>query len=158
MEVICLFGSFEFWLSIKVFTDSIKQSEIKCYYPTLLLFIRFNAWANTWCIFPLTESHFKLDHVYFQQNLWIFFYTTVIIDQDQGAPPQRSLCRNGWLFSPLCFKRKCLPVPSHMCSVHFKWSVICNEILDCLIFHGLIWSKSLITWSQSGHKIQSKHC
>ena len=156
MEVICLFGSFEFWLSIKVFTDSIKQSEIKCY-PTLLLFIRFNAWANTWCIFSLTESHFKLDHVYFQQNLWIFFTLQWSLIKTR-EPPQRSLCRNGWLFSPLCFKRKCLPAPSHMCSVHFKWSVICNEILDCLIFHGLIWSKSLITWSQSGHKIQSKHC
>ena len=33
------------------------------------------------------ESHFKLDHVYFQQNIWIFVYTTVFIDQDQGAPP-----------------------------------------------------------------------
>ena len=51
-----------------------------------------------------------------------FVYTTVIIDQDQGAPPlhNRSLCESGWFFSPLCFKRKCLPVPSHMCSVHFK--------------------------------------
>ena len=29
MDVICLLGSFEFWLSIKVFTDSNKQSEIK---------------------------------------------------------------------------------------------------------------------------------
>ena len=67
-------------------------------------------------------------------------------------PPHRSLCQSGWFFSPLCFARKCLPGPSHMCSVHFKWSVICNEIFDCLIFGGLIWSKSLITWSQSGHK------
>ena len=32
MDVICLLGSFEFRLSIKVFTDSNKQSEIKCYH------------------------------------------------------------------------------------------------------------------------------
>ena len=60
-------------------------------FPTLLRFIRLNAGANTWFIFPLTESHFKLDHAYFQQNFWIFVYTTVIIDQDQGAPPKKPL-------------------------------------------------------------------
>ena len=149
MEVICLFGSFEFWLSIKVLTDSIKQSEIKCYYPTLLLFIRFNAWANTWCIFPLTESHFKLDHVYFQQNLWIFFTLQWSLIKTR-EPPQRSLCRNGWLFSPLCFKRKCLPAPSHMCSVHFKWSVIKFFIVW---FDQNLW---LPDHKDSGHKKQSK--
>ena len=40
----------------------------------------------------------------------------------------KTICRgvgHGWLFSPSCFARKCLPAPSHTCSVHFKWSVIC---------------------------------
>ena len=122
-------------------------------FPTLLLFISLNAWANTWCIFLLTESHFKLGHVYFQQNLWIFVYTTVIIDQDQGAPPpspHRSLCRSGWFFSPLCFKRKCLPAPSHMCSVHFKWSVMKFLIVW---FDQNLW---LPDHKDSGHKKQSK--
>ena len=110
-------------------------------------------------------EHFSTYQVIFQTQPCIF--STKLLNfclhysdhwSRPGRPPQRSLCRSGWFFSPLCFKRKCLPAPSHMCSVHFKWSVICNEILDCLIFDGLIWSKSLITWSQSGHKIQSKHC
>ena len=124
-------------------------------FPSLLLFISLNTWASTWCIFPLTKSYFKLDHVYCQQNFWIFVHNSVqslIKTREPPAPPSRSLCWSGWHFSPFCFARKWLPAPSHMCSVHFNWSVICNEIFDYLIFDGLIWSKSLINWSQSGHK------
>ena len=126
-------------------------------FPSLLLFISLNTWASTWYIFPLTKSYFKLDHVYCQQNFWIFVHNSVqsLIKTREPPPPprpSRSLCWSGWHFSPFCFARKWLPAPSHMCSVHFKWSVICNEIFDYLIFDGLIWSKSLINWSQSGHK------
>ena len=31
----------------------------------------------------------------------------------------------GALFSPSYFACKCFPAPSHRCSVHFKWSLIC---------------------------------
>ena len=132
MEVICLFGSFEFWLSIKVFTDSIKQSEIKCYYPTLLLFIRFNAWANTWCIFPLTESHFKLDHVYFQQNLWIFFLHYSDHWSRPGSPPKEAFVAMGGSL------------------VHCALSAsVCLHLLTCVVFISSdLWSvmKFWIVW------------
>ena len=67
-----------------------------------------------------------------------------------GTPPHRSLCRSGWFFSPLCFKRKCLPAPSHMCSVHFKWSVMKFLIVW---FDQNLW---LPDHKDSGHKKQSK--
>ena len=46
-------------------------------FPSLLLFISLNTWASTWYIFPLTKSYFKLDHVYCQQNFWIFVHNSV---------------------------------------------------------------------------------
>ena len=107
---------------------------------------------------PMLEAFFHLPSHISNSTMYIFNKTSEFLFTLQWSliktrePPHRSLCQSGWLFSPLCFARKCLPGPSHMCSVHFKWSVICNEIFDCLIFDGLIWSKSLITWSQSGHK------
>ena len=68
-----------------------------------------------------------------------------------GSPPRhRSLCRSGWFFSPLCFKCKCLPAPSHMCSVHFKWSVMKFLIVW---FDQNLW---LPDHKDSGHKKQSK--
>ena len=69
-----------------------------------------------------------------------------------GSPPplHRSLCQSGWFFSPLCFKRKCLPAPSHMCSVHFKWSVMKFLIVW---FDQNLW---LPDHKDSGHKKQSK--
>ena len=67
-----------------------------------------------------------------------------------SLPPHTSLCRSGWFFSPLCFKRKCLPAPSHMCSVHFKWSVMKFLIVW---FDQNLW---LPDHKDSGHKKQSK--
>ena len=128
-------------------------------FPTLLLFIRLNAWANTWCIFPLTESHFKLDHIYFQQNFWICVYTTVIIDQDQGAPPKEAFVAMGGSL------------------VHCALSAsVCLHLLTCVVFISSdLWSvmKFLIIWFLmvwfdqnlwlTDHKVaikkkQSKHC
>ena len=82
--------------------------------------------------------HFSTYRVTFQTRPCIFSTKLMIFClhysdhwSRPGSPPSpspllrhRSLCRSGWFFSPLCFKRKCLPAPSHMCSVHFKWSVM----------------------------------
>ena len=95
--------------------------------------------------------HFSTYRVTFQTRPCIFstklmnfclHYSQVIIDQDQT--------RSGWFFSPLCFKRKCLPGPSHMCSVHFKRSVMKFLIVW---FDQNLW---LPDHKDSGHKKQSK--
>ena len=58
-------------------------------FPSLLLFISLNTWASTWYIFPLTKSYFKLDHVYCQQNFWIFVHNSVqsLIKTREPPPP-----------------------------------------------------------------------
>ena len=80
--------------------------------------------------------HFSTYQVTFQTRPCIFSTKPMIFClyysdhwSRPGSPPSptprhRSLCRSGWFFSPLCFKRKRLPAPSHMRSAHFKWSVM----------------------------------
>ena len=42
---------------------------------------------------------------------------------NRSLQARQTICRGvgrGWLFCPSCFERKCLPAPSHTCSVRFR--------------------------------------
>ena len=144
--------------------QSLYNFQLNAVNKTILTLDKFSYIATFYKLECLSQYllHFSTYRVTFQTRPCIFSTKLMIFClyysdhwSRPGSPPSppprhRSLCRSGWFFSPLCFKRKCLPAPSHMCSVHFKWSVM---KLLIVWFDQNLW---LPDHKDSGHKKQSK--